>query len=140
MSTRPLLTDSHIVEPEDELAKLREELSEMRAELDELQDSLERDRQKLGATLHALRAIFGGSPDTTQPVSSASMNPRWEALKRAFPGRPAELVDVLIAHGPLTTTQIAAIMRADTRTVHQLIYKLNKAGGIEKNGGRFSLK
>ena len=142
MSTRPLLTDSqpHIVEPADEIAQLREDLADLRNEFDELQDGLEQDRQRIGTMLHALRAVFGGNAeDVAQPISGGS-NPRWEALKKAFPGRPAELVDVLIAHGPLLTGQIAAIMRADSRTVNQLIYKLNKAGGIVKNGGKFSLK
>jgi hypothetical protein len=143
VTTRPhLLTDSpKPVDGEvvDELATLREDVAELRKELDELQDSLDRDRQKLGAMLHALRAIFGGEAEAI-PQPTGTSNPRWEALKRAFPGRCAELIDTLIAHGPLRTSQIAAIMRSDPRTVTQLIHKLNKAGGIEKNGGKFSLK
>lgn len=122
----------------DDLSTLREEVTELRKELDELQERLDADRQRLGNMLHALRAVFGEGEAV--PVSPGGVNPKWEALKRAFPGRCAELIDTLIAHGPLRTSQIAAIMRSDPRTVTQLIHKLNKAGGIEKNGGKFSLK
>ena len=144
-STRPLLADPDIHEGEavDEIGQLREDFGELRAEMDELQESLERDRTKIIELLHALRAIFNGDMAATaqgQVSTPSGTNPRWEALKRAFPGRCAELIDTLIAHGPLNTGQIAAIMRADSRTINQLIHKLNKAGGIEKNGGKFSLR
>lgn len=128
--------DAEMVEPVDEQVALRDELEELRAKVDELEETL----RQVTIMLRSARVVFGNAEAQAPAASVGGTNPRWEALKRSFPGRCAELVDTLIAHGSLSSTQIAAIMRADTRTVHQLIYKLNKAGGIVKNGGKFSLK
>jgi hypothetical protein len=40
----------------------------------------------------------------------------------------------------MNTTELATANRSDPRTITKAIYILSKAGLIEKNGGRFSLK
>jgi hypothetical protein len=142
VTTRPhLLSESvHDAEPVDEYAELRAELNTLRKRVEQLESRLGDGEEQVVRIFRGVAAVFSSDGSTPQPSVAGGTNPKWEALKKAFPGRCSELIDTLIAHGPLRTSQIAAIMRSDPRTVTQLIHKLNKAGGIEKNGGKFSLK
>ena len=43
-------------------------------------------------------------------------------------------------HGDMNTQQLAIAIGQHRNSIPRLIYTLNKAGLINKNGGRFSLK
>jgi hypothetical protein len=70
-------------------------------------------RRQLGPLYRALQAVFGeldaaGVRDDVQaqpsapgaPVASAT-DPRWESWKQKMPGRPAEMIDLLLLHGEM---------------------------------------
>jgi hypothetical protein len=82
------------------------------------------------------RVSAGGSPMPT----ASSRDTRWESWKRKLGMRPAEIIDVLLEHGMMSTSQLAAALHRDTRTINRGIFELNKASLINKKGGKFSLK
>jgi len=110
-------------------------------------------RRQLGPLYHALRMVFGELdqfPETaaataaTAAAAATAMDARtkavWEAWKSRLGGQTAQVIDALMLHGEMGTQQIAIAVGCHRNTVPNLIYKLNKAGLINKNGGRFSLK
>jgi CheY-like chemotaxis protein len=144
-NTRPLLVDSQPVEAEHvsespALTALKNEVEALHEELDQLRQDCERDRNQLSSILQGLRTVFGGGQVESVPAASATSQPKWEAQKRLFPGRPADLIDLLLTRPNMNTTEIATALRSDPRTITKVIFILNKAGLIDKNGGRFSLK
>lgn len=111
-------------------------------------------RKQLLPLHRALKAVFGeiemvvGSGD--EPASSAqtdqagSADPKvaavWDAWKQRLGGSAARVIEALRIHDNLNTTQLAIAAGMDKRTVNTAIYKMNQAGLVSKNGGRFSLK
>lgn len=145
-----------------ELRGLRAELAEARATADTArQDALgatraiARLRRQLDPLYTALQAVFGeieaGGVTESQPPyavaggpASAGVDARvasvWEAWKSRLPPACGKVIDALLTHGELTQAQLKVAARLGTSTVSDAIYKLNKAGLINKNGGRVSLK
>jgi DNA-binding transcriptional regulator GbsR (MarR family) len=111
-------------------------------------------RKQLGPLYRALQAVFGeldaaGITDTpaAQPGAApvpAGQDPRvtavWQAWKEKFPPACGKVIDALLLHGELNSVQLKVTARLGTSSVSESISKLNKAGLINKNGGRFSLK
>lgn len=111
------------------------------------ESSLGELRRQLSPLYRALQQIFGeldaaGVEDSAG--SSANANPRvaavWDAWKQKLPPACGKIIDALLVHGELNSAQLRVACRLGTSTVTDAIYKLNKAGLINKNGGRFSLK
>jgi hypothetical protein len=126
---------------------LREELNDLRAELDDLKNSYEQDRNKIGTILHALRSIFSGNADsvsTSSPSGGAPLDAsRYEPWKQKFPGRTASAIDLLVKYETgLSRKQLASFLRVDSGSgsMSQVIFKLNKAGLISKEGNLIRLK
>lgn len=147
--------------PEDEPL----EIEELRAENRELRDELrvarnetaqaKRDgaramgelRRQLGPLYKALQMVFGeldAAGVDEAPAASGSMNARtsavWDNWKAKLPGRPAQIIDALMLHGEMNSTQLAIAIGIHRNNVPQLIFRLNKAGLIDKNGTKYSLK
>lgn len=110
-------------------------------------------RWQLGPLYRALQAVFGeldaagvsDGPAAQTPTSTSAVETRvsvvWQSWKTKLGGTVAKGIDALLLHGDLDTQQLAIAAGVDKRTVtNTIVYKLNGAGLINKNGGRFSLK
>lgn len=112
-------------------------------------------RRQLSPLYRALQAVFGeldaaGVADAPAaqtaaagPSAAGAPDPRvaavWDAWKSKM-GTAAKIIGALQVHGELNTQQLAVVVGLHRTTIPALILKLNKAGLINKNGGRFSLK
>lgn len=148
------------------LVELEREIRQLRRERDDALRAAERAREDADRALKALRrqlnplykalqAVFGeldaaGVSDepTGAPAgatAAASTDPRiaavWTSWKSKLGGTVAKGIDALLLHGELDTGQLAIAAGLDRRTItNTVVFKLNQAGLINKNGGRFSLK
>lgn len=146
-----------------EVERLRGELERSTRQRDDLRDenlSLKEDlhradlsvmklRKQLEPLYNALKSIWGeleeispadatASPQAPQAGKSAAV---WEAWKGRLGATVAKGIDALMIHGELNTQQLAIATGLNRNTItNTVILKLNKAGLINKVGGRFSLK
>jgi hypothetical protein len=111
-------------------------------------------RKQLSPLYRALQAVFGeldaaGVTDDVPAESRAASSPNgpdvrvaavWASWKSKLGGGAAKAIDALLVHSDLNTQQLAIATGLHRTTVPKVIYELNKAGLINKNGGRFSLK
>lgn len=141
-----------------EVAALREELRKVQAALlaaqrearhgrEEMVRALSALRRQLSPLYRALQAVFGeldaagieDMPTPTQTVRHSRVSVVWESWKSKL-GAAGKLIDALLVHGELNTQQLAIATGLHRTTIPKHIYTLNKAGLLNKNGGRFSLK
>lgn len=104
-------------------------------------------RKSLSPLFNSLNVLFGemdaagiaedtpGS-STTQP----STDPRWQSWKQRMPGRPAEMIDLLLLHGSMSVKNLMAAMHCGKNAVYQAASKLGQAGVVVNSNGRYSLK
>lgn len=112
-------------------------------------------RRQLTPLYQALQSVFGeldavgvempttaAAPDGVEPAAPANARVAavWESWKAKLPGKPAEFISILLDHGEMSHAQLKIAGRCGSDTVYRTITKLNGAGLINKNGGRFSLK
>jgi hypothetical protein len=109
-------------------------------------------RRQLTPLYRALQSVFSeldaaGVVEETIGYASSTNNPApprtsavWESWKSRMPGGPAKIIDALLVHGEMNTQQLAIATGVHRNSVPAMIFKLNKAGLLNKNGGRFSLK
>ena len=117
--------------------------------------ALSRLRRQLSPLYQALQAVFGeldaagivdSSPVSPTPpnASGAPVDARiaavWANWKEKLPGYPARIIDALLLHGELNTSQLALACQCKSQRISEGMVKLNKAALVNKNGGRFSLK
>ena len=112
-------------------------------------------RTQLGPLYRALQDVFGeldeaeieeaarvfhpSAPSTASTVTSRT-TAIWENWKTKLPGYPARIIDALLLQSDLSTTQLAISCGCKSQRISEGISKLNKAGLINKNSGKFSLK
>ena len=135
--------------------RLREELSTKEDELRReklktvtMERGVARLREALTPVYSGLQMIFGEIEATGvhgESVSSSNgMDPRkaavWEDWKRKMPGIPARFIEALMLHGELTQNQLRLHAKCAQGSVAGVVSQLWKAGLINKNGGRISLK
>lgn len=141
---------------DEQIADLQRELRETRAELlrakadatqakQETARAVSALRRQLTPLYRALQAVFGeldaaGVEDMPSPTSPSRTDPRWESWKQKMSGRPAEIIDLLLLHGEMNRNQLMAAMHVGKDVVRVTLSRLNVAGLLDKNGGRFSLK
>lgn len=144
--------ESRIVELEAEVEALRSELSQAKFAITQAQREATRAlsalRRQLTPLYRALQGVFGEldaagveateSHETTKPDSRTAAV--WNAWKSRMPGQPAKIIDALLLHSDLNQQQISVATGIPKGTIPGLISKLNKAGLLNKNGGRLSLK
>lgn len=157
---------SPLLDPMKAVNDLRRENEQIRRDLEEMQEELRQERRKNGTVergvaelrsvlaplYQGLQHIFGeidamgvGEASSVQSsASSVSMDPRvtavWESWKQKLGEGPAKIIEALLVHREMNTQQLAIATRYHRTTIPKLIYQLNKAGLLNKNGGRFSLK
>src|SRR5579863_4128165 len=95
---------ARIRELEDEVEQLEKKIRNDKAAIHNL-------RQRLAPLYHALKqtfgdmeAVVGDEPiaTTDQPsVASSSTRSKWDAIKQRHGGRTAEVIDLLLIHGPI---------------------------------------
>lgn len=147
--------DARIEDLEDEVTNLRSALSRANVETVRAREDAGRAlgalRRQLSPLYRALQAVFGeldaagvDEPAAGGPVGPGTGNPRtaavWEAWKQKLPPACGKVIDALLTHSELNQAQIKVAARLGTSTVSDVVYKLNKAGLINKAGGRVSLK
>jgi hypothetical protein len=131
-----------------QLADAEESSRADRIKLAQVEGGVRTLRSILAPLYSALKDVFGemnamgvaevsATPGSVVPAQS---NAKWESWKRRMPGRPSEIIDLLLIHESMNTKQLSAALRCDPRTTAQVIYALNKASLLTKNGNNFSLK
>lgn len=104
-------------------------------------------RRQLTPLYRALQGLFGELDQLSDgDVSSSTPNAPdarvvavWASWKSKM-GTASVVIDALLLHGEMNTQQLAIACGKDRTTIPAYIMKLNKAGLINKNGNRFSLK
>lgn len=145
----------------DEVARLRDLNRTLTRELHDALDENERLRkrvatadvpvarlrEKLAPFYQLLQAVFGDIDELSPDASSspgAAVPPKnaavWEAWKGRLPTGAGKIIDALMKHGDANTQQLSILTGLHRNSIPRSIYELNKAGLINKNGGRFSLK
>lgn len=100
-------------------------------------------RSQLSPLYRALQAVFGELDAVTQDAPSPQqdrISPVWEAWKSRLAPACGKIIDALLVHGELSGQQLCVAAQMGKDTMYGAISKLNKAGVLVKNGGRFSLK
>lgn len=133
-------------------------ISGLRAQVGELQQALQDERAKskqidhgakqlrtvLNPLYYALKHVYGEIDTMGIGASEHSESPKasavWESWKQKLGGQTAEAIDVLALHGEMNAEQLRIHLRCARTHIYNIIAKLNKAGIINKNGGKISLK
>lgn len=101
-------------------------------------------RKQLTPLYQAMQMMFGHmeaiNTDSAVNGATPAVSAVWKAWKDRLGGQPAQLIDALLLHSELTSGQIAIAIGVNPKNVAQVIHKVNKAGLLNKNGGKFSLK
>ena len=152
----PLMLSGEVVDPlSDRIAELEAENESLREELGmsqrqvleakrEAARAVAKLRQTLKPLYESMRLLFGemdavAGEEPGSPAAAAG-DPRWESWKRRLPGRPAEMIDLLLLHGSMSVKNLMAAMHCGKDAVYQAASKLGQAGVIVNSGGRYSLK
>ena len=156
MSTALVPYDPDIRRADDEVEELRAVNRELRQQLAEVKRELSTARADAASAVKELRTlltplyrglqrVFGeldtiGDSASGAPVVDDRTSAIWQSWKAKLPGRTAQIIDALLLHGSMNSTQIAIAIGIHRNNVPPLIHKLNKAGLIDKNGHNYSLK
>ena len=152
------VADPRIAELEAEVRQTRRELADARVEASRVREDAERAlsmlRRQLSPLYRALQAVFGeldaaGVIDDGGGLHGAasqapSVDARTAAIWMSWKGRLGpqcgKVIDALLLQPEMNTTQLAIAIGTRRQNIPGLIYKLNQAGLLNKNGGKFSLK
>lgn len=145
--------DPRIATLEAEVRRLNRALADALLVAERAQDDARQMLMPLRRQLHplyqALQALWGeieaaGVEEEPTRASAPPGNPRtraiWDAWQRRLPGYPARIIEALLLHREMNTSQLAIAVGCHKQRISEGILKLNKAGLINKNAGRFSLK
>ena len=154
--TLPLLTNGPIDERDLQIEQLEEDNEGLREQVRELKEkllSVSRGQVRLKQTLaplhDALKMIFGELKDVeaNEPSVSSSTGPlessRYEPWRQKFRGQTANAIDILVKYeAGLTRKQLASFLKVEpgSGTMSQIIFKLNKAELIHKDGNILRLR
>lgn len=138
---------------------LQRELFERNRQLADAEDALRLERGKnatiergvselrtvLSPLYQGLAHIFGeidamGVGESSAPSATPQKSAVWESWKQKLGPMPSKAIDALLMHGGLTQTQLRIHVGCAAGSMSDLVYRLNKAGIINKNGGKISLK
>lgn len=140
--------DTIIAGLREQLRQTREELTSERSKGGQIERGAQALRTALTPLYGALQHIFGetdamgisGSPAQNSPSMDSRKAAVWESWKQRLPGIPSRFIDALMLHGELTQDQLRIHAQCARGSVADAVSKLWKAGIINKNGGRVSLK
>ena len=147
------VADERIERLERENRQLRRErddaLTDARRAREDANRALKELRRQLSPLYKALQAVFGeldaaGVEDTVAEAVAAGGDPRvtaiWQSWKTRLGPQCGKVIDALLLQPGMNTTQLAIAVGTRRQNIPNLIFKLNQAGLLDKNGGRFSLK
>lgn len=103
-------------------------------------------RRQLSPLYRALQMVFGeldAAGVTDGPASAATATPtagKWDEWKARLGPSCAKVIDALLLGGDMSTQAIKVAARMGTTAVYEATSKMGRAGILEKNGGKFSLK
>lgn len=129
-----------------QLRDTREELAAERAKGGKVEQGAQALRKALTPFYGALQFIFGeteamGLTDAPEAVQAPQKSAVWDDWKAKLGGAAAKIIDILHLHGELTQDQLRIhVGTSRIQTIYDAVSKLNKAGIINKNGGKISLK
>jgi hypothetical protein len=130
-----------------ELADAEEALRQEKLKTAAMEQGVSRLREALTPLYSGLQMIFGEIDSTgvqAAATATSGLDPRkaavWEDWKRKMPGIPSRFIEALMLHGELTQTQLRLHAKCAQGSVAGVVSQLWKAGLINKNGGRISLK
>lgn len=140
--------DTIIAGLREQLRQTREELAAALASKGQVERGAQALRKALAPFYGALRFIFDetegmGIAEVQTQTASPQKSAAWESWKQKLgPGSAAaKIIDMLHVHGALDQTQIRIHLGTSRmQTVYDAVSKLNRAGIINKNGGKISLK
>lgn len=143
--------DQHITDLEEEVRDLRKQLSAAKADVSHARDQAARAvfalRKQLSPLYKALQAVFGeieasgiGNDTSDAPQPTGRTTAIWDSWKKRLGPSAASVIDALMLQPGMNTTQLAIAIGKNRQAIPNIIFALNKAGLIDKNGGRFSLK
>ena len=130
----------------EEISSLRQALTDNVNESAEFHRGLNEFRDSVRPMFDGLCRVFGQLdriPGGDQPSSSnvdSRVTAVWESWKQRLGEGPAKVIDALLLHREMNTQQLAIATGYHRTTVPAFVHKLTKAGLINKNSGRFSLK
>jgi hypothetical protein len=145
------------------LRELEAENRSIREQLEDKEDELRRERRKtatmeqgvtrlreaLTPVYSGLQLIFGeieatgvtgSSGSSTAAAPDSRVTAVWESWKSKLGEGPSKIIDALLLHREMNTQQLAIATQYHRTSIPAFIHKLNKAGLLNKSGGRFSLK
>jgi chromosome segregation ATPase len=142
-----------LLDAQDEIADLKNQLAQARLDVQKARHESERAlaalRRQLTPLYRALQGVFGeldaaGVSDVGSGPSLPTTDPRvaaiWASWKTRLGGQCGKVIDALLLQPDMNTTQLAIAIGTRRQNIPGLIYKLNQAGLLTKNGGKFSLK
>jgi hypothetical protein len=131
---------TRIRELEDEVEQLEKKIRNDKAAIHNL-------RQRLAPLYHALKQTFGdmevvvGDDPMSAPEQSSAPNSKWEAIKQRHGGRIAEVIDLLLIHGPMNQSQLAANLKTSGGNVSgNILPKLISMGLVVRRDGKVHLR
>lgn len=128
----------------EQVGDLEQQLSEAKREAMQAKAVIAALRRQLSPLHQALLLVFGEISKVTTDAATEEVQPksnaRWESWKKRMPGRPAEMIDLLLLHKSMSVKNLMAAMHCGKDSVYQAASKLGQAGIIVNNNGRYSLK
>jgi len=115
---------------ENEVRLLRRELTALRSVVHSVFTGMQ-------SALSGKSTAADGQPSAPTDSRTAAV---WESWKEKFGGGTAKVIDALLLHKMMDTTQLTIATGLHRTSIPAIIYKLNQASLINKNGGKFSLK
>ena len=127
---------------------LNSALSEARIRISSLEAGTGRLRAALTPLYGALQHVFGDLDDMGVEMPNAPANSGidsrqkaiWDSWKQKLDPQAGKAIEALLTHGALNQTQLRIHIGCAKGSVPGIVFRLNKAGLIDKNGGKISLK
>jgi hypothetical protein len=134
------------------------ELSNLRKSLALAEEELRKERLKnagiiagvnelrhvLNPLYQALQRIYGEFDGMGMEETILGATPQkkavWEDWKKKLDPQCAKAIDALLLHGEMNQTQLRLHIKCAKGSTPGIVFRLNRAGLINKNGGRISLK
>ena len=127
-----------------QVEELREQLRQEKLKAVSVGRGVTQLREILSPMFNGLKMVFGeidamGVVDAPSAPDSR-VAAIWSDWKQKFPGHPSRAIDALLLHGSMTQGQLRIAVGCATGTISNVVSILNRAGLINKNGGKISLK
>lgn len=148
------VTDNFVADQlRSDVKRLERELYQANAEIASLRrennSKIAHLRHTLTPLYQSLQRVFGemdaiGDTDAPDAAAPDSVNPHqraiWDSWKRKLGGKAADAIEALLLHGEMNSQAIAIAIGMHRNNVPKIMFKLNQAGILRKNGNNYALK